>query len=251
MVKNENDDGIRLQLFMARSGVGSRRKCEELIADGFVKVNGETVTSRGLKVTNDDIITYRGRTLHATRKLIYLALHKPSLYICSNSDPEGRNLAIDLLKGEFPVRLYNVGRLDYLSTGLIFFTNDGNFAKIVSHPSSRIEKEYIVETKQEISEDILKNFLKGTWVEGIFYKISSYSYKTPYKVKLVLKEGKNREIRRYFQSRNLKIKKLHRIRIGIVTLGTIPQGGYRFLTEKEVQWFLKKRKKGRENDRSN
>ncbi len=243
MDKKQEDAGIRLQLFMARSGVGSRRKCEELIAEGFVKVNGKTVTTRGFKVSENDIVTYRGRVLRATKKRIYLALHKPALYICSSSDPEGRNLAIDLLKGEFPVRLYNVGRLDYLSTGLIFFTNDGTFAKIVSHPSSGIEKEYLVETKQKIDEEILESFLKGTWVEGVFYKIVSYSYKTPYKVKLVLNEGKNREIRRFFQSRNLKIKKLHRTRIGIVSLGKIPQGGYRFLTEKEVQWFLKKRKK--------
>ncbi len=250
MDKNNSNGALRLQLFMARSGVGSRRACEELIAEGFVKVNGKTVTERGIKVTDEDVVTYRGRVLRATRKRIYLALHKPPLYICSNSDPQGRNLAIDLLKGEFPVRLYNVGRLDYLSTGLIFFTNDGEFAKIVSHPSSGIEKEYLVEAKQEISDDILKSFLKGVWIEGIFYKIESYTFKTPYKVKLVLKEGKNREIRRFFQSRNLKIKKLHRIRIGTVLLGTLPQGGYRFLTEKEVHWFLKKRKKDTAYDRS-
>lgn len=240
---DKDNNPLRLQVFMARSGVGSRRKCEELIALGFVKVNGATVTERGYKVQPGDIVTYRGKELNPTRKKVYLALHKPPMYICSNSDPEGRNLAADLLKGEFPVRLYNVGRLDYLSTGLIFFTNDGNFAKIVSHPSSGIEKEYIVETKQEIKEEILKEFVKGAWVEGVFYKIVSYSYKTPYKVKLVLKEGKNREIRRFFQSRRLKIRKLHRVRIGIVNLGNIPQGGYRFLSEKEVNWFMKTRNK--------
>ena len=248
---NKKENGVRLQLFMARSGVGSRRTCEKLIADGFVKVNGKSVTTQGTKVTNDDVVTFRGRILHATKKNVYIALHKPSLYICSNSDPEGRNLAIDLLKGEFPVRLYNIGRLDYLSTGLIFFTNDGNFAKIVSHPSSGIEKEYLVETKQEIDEEILKSFLKGVWIERVFYKIVSYSYKTPFKVRLVLNEGKNREIRRFFQARNLKIKKLHRIRIGIVNLGTIPQGGYRFLTEKEIHWFLKRKGKKIKYDRSN
>ncbi len=251
MDNNKSEDNLRLQLFMARSGVGSRRKCEELIREGFVKVNGKTINTMGFKVDKTDIVTYRGRELKPTRKLVYLALHKPSFYICSNSDPQGRNLAIDLLKGEFPVRLYNVGRLDYLSTGIIFFTNDGNFAKIVSHPSSGIEKEYIVETKQEIDELILQDFLSGVWVDGIFYKIFSYTYKTPHKVKLVLKEGKNREIRRFFQSRNLKIKKLHRTRIGVVSLGNIPAGGYRFLTEKEVNWFLKSRRKRGKNDSSN
>lgn len=241
----QSAETLRLQVYMARSGVGSRRKCEEYIALGFVKVNGVTVTEKGYKVQKDDRITYRGKLLYPTRKLIYLALHKPPMYICSNSDPEGRNLAVDLLKGEFPVRLYNVGRLDYLSTGLIFFTNDGNFSKIVSHPSSGIEKEYIVETKQEIKKEILEEFVKGAWVEGVFYKIVSYIYKTPFKVKLVLQEGKNREIRRFFQARRLKIKKLHRVRIGIVNLGNIPMGGYRYLSEKEVNWFLKERKKNR------
>ncbi len=245
----DNDEQPRLQVYMARSGAGSRRKCGELIEEGFVKVNGRTEIHKGYRVKKDDVVTFRGRILKPAKKMYYIALHKPPLYICSSSDPEGRNLAIDLLKGEFPVRMYNVGRLDYLSTGLIFFTNDGNFAKIISHPSSGIEKEYIVETKQEIPESVLEEFLRGARVDGVFYKIVSYAYKTPYKVRLVLNEGKNREIRRFFQSRNLKIKKLHRIRIGKVTLGNIPQGGYRFLTEKEVDWFLKKRK-GREKDGS-
>ncbi len=241
MDRKIENNSIRLQVFMARSGVGSRRRCEKLIAEGFVKVNGIKVLTQGYKVTPDDIVTYQGRDLKATHKQIYIALHKPTLYICSNSDPEGRNLAIDLLKGDFPVRLYNVGRLDYLSTGLIFFTNDGEFARIVSHPSSGIDKEYLVETKKKIEEDILNEFQTGVWIDSVFYKIVSYVYKTPFKVRLVLQEGKNREIRRFFQSRNYKIKKLHRIRIGPVSLGNIPSGGYRFLTDKEVHWFLKKK----------
>lgn len=242
---DKNDDKeMRLQVFMARSGIDSRRKCERLITDGFVTVNGTIITEMGHKVSSRDTVLYNGRAVHLIKKKIYLALNKPPLYLCSNSDPQNRNLAIDLIKGDFQERLYNVGRLDYLSTGLIFFTNDGDFTKIVAHPSSGIEKEYIVESKQLIEEKYLIEFMAGVIIEGEHYKLHSYKYKTKYKVKLILLEGKNREIRRFFQARNLKIKKLHRVKIGLVELENIPSGSYRYLTEKEVAWFFKKNKKG-------
>lgn len=240
---DDNKNNLRLQVFMAHSGIDSRRKCELLISEGYVKVNGSVVTQMGVRVSPDDTVTYKGQVLRLINSKIYLALNKPSLYLCSNSDPQGRSLAIDLIKNDFQNRLYNVGRLDYLSTGLIFFTNDGNFTKIVAHPSSGIEKEYIVETKQIINEQILIDFMKGVTIEGEKYKLHSYKYKTKFKVRLVLLEGKNREIRRFFQSRNMKIRKLHRIRIGIVELDNIPSGSYRYLTEKEVAWFISKRKR--------
>lgn len=248
---NKKDDKLRLQLFMARSGIASRRKCERLISDGLVKVNGTIITEMGYKVSKNDSVIYNGHKLNLIKNKIYLALNKPSLYLCSNSDPENRNLAVDLIKNDFQDRLYNVGRLDYLSTGLIFFTNDGDFTKIVAHPSSGIEKEYIVESKQIIEENFLIDFMEGVTIDGERYKLHSYKYKTKYKVKLVLLEGKNREIRRFFQSRNLKIKKLHRVKIGIVELENIPSGSYRYLTEREISWFLKKgRKENLKNDRS-
>jgi 23S rRNA pseudouridine2605 synthase len=240
----ETTDEIRLQVFMARSGIASRRNCEKLISDGYVKVNGIKITEMGYRVSTADTVTYKEQRIHQTKKKLYLALNKPPLYLCSNSDPEQRKLAIDLIKTDFQERLYNVGRLDYLSTGLIFFTNDGDFTKIVAHPSSGIEKEYIVESKQIIEEKYLLEFMAGVTIEGEKYRLHSYKYKTKYKVKLVLLEGKNREIRRFFQARNLKIKKLHRVKIGVVELENLPSGSYRYLTDKEVSWFLKKKKKG-------
>ncbi len=240
---NEKDKTIRLQLFMAKSGIASRRRCEILISEGLVKVNGKTITEKGYKVNLDDKVFYKGQKISILNNKIYLALNKPSLYLCSNSDPQNRKLALDLIKTDFSDRLYNVGRLDYLSTGLIFFTNDGDFTKIVAHPSSQIEKDYIVETKQAIEEQFLLDFMNGVTIEGERYKLHSYKYKTKFKVKLTLLEGKNREIRRFFQSRNLKIRKLHRVKIGIVELENIPTGTYRYLTEKEVAWFFKKGKK--------
>jgi 23S rRNA pseudouridine2605 synthase len=241
---NKTNSEIRLQLFLAKNGLASRRKCEILISNGDVRVNGKVITEMGFKVKPSDIVSYKGTVLNIVTKKIYLALNKPPLYLCSNSDPQNRKLAIDLLKNNFSERLYNVGRLDYLSTGLIFFTNDGDFTKIVSHPSSGIEKEYIVESKQIIEEKFLIEFMTGVVIEGEKYKLHSYKYKTKYKVKLVLMEGKNREIRRFFQSRNLKIKKLHRVKIGIVELDNVPSGSYRYLTEKEVAWFFRKKGKG-------
>lgn len=241
-MENNKINDLRLQVFMARSGIASRRRCESLISEGYVKVNGNVVTQMGLRVSLNDTVTYKGQVLRLVKTKLYLALNKPSLYLCSNSDPQGRSLAIDLIKNDFKDRLYNVGRLDYLSTGLIFFTNDGDFTKTVAHPSSGIEKEYIVETKQPIDEQILLDFMRGVTIEGEKYKLHSYKYKTKFKVKLILLEGKNREIRRFLQSRNMKIRKLHRVRIGIVKLENIPSGSYRYLTEKEVAWFLKKKK---------
>ncbi|MEA1910942.1 MAG: S4 domain-containing protein, partial [Spirochaetota bacterium] len=120
-----NNNEMRLQVFMAKSGIASRRKSESLIADGYVTVNGEKITEMGYRVRSGDKITYKGQIINLTKNKIYLALNKPPLYLCSNSDPQDRNLAIDLIKNDFHDRLYNVGRLDYLSTGLIFFTNDG------------------------------------------------------------------------------------------------------------------------------
>lgn len=243
MVSRQADEAIRLQLYLSRSGVASRRACEKLISEGKVQVNGKVVTEQGLKVTpGEDTVLYRGKAVYPTRQNYYIALHKPVRYICTHHDPEGRSLAEDLIKGKFPVRLYNVGRLDYLSSGLILFTNDGDFAKIATHPSLDIEKEYVVECSQKVNKELLDSFVQGVRIEGVFYKIEEYRFVSPVKVKLVLVEGKNREIRKLFSSSNIKIKRLHRIRIGNIHLGNLPSGAHRKLTPREVSWFLSKGK---------
>ena len=231
-------EGVRLQVYMARCGVASRRKCEELIAQGTVKVDGRTVKVMGYLVSEGQEVTCNGRKLFPVKKHVYIALNKPTGYLCSNYDGENRPLAVDLLKGVYNGRLYNVGRLDFLSSGLIFFTNDGEFTRKVSHPSSRIEKEYVVETREEISEEFLQQCKKGLTVEGVHYRIQHYKRKTPNKVHLVLTEGKNREIRNLFMHQRMKIKKLHRIRIGSVNIKGIPQGQYRYLSVKEIDSLM-------------
>ena len=163
-------------------------------------------------------------------------------YICSNSDPQGRPLAVDLLKSTFSERLYNVGRLDFMSEGLIFFTNDGNFTKIVSHPSSEIEKDYRVLCHDAVAPHILKKWERGVNIDGTFYKIKTFRIVDTHEVILTLIEGKNREIRNLFKSDNIDIKRLIRERIGPVSIKGLSPGAHRLLTSEEVKWFLKKEK---------
>ncbi|HAK45061.1 MAG TPA: rRNA pseudouridine synthase [Spirochaeta sp.] len=235
---NSSDEGLRLQVYLAKAGIGSRRKCEEYISEGMVTVDGETVFTQGMKIT-DQKVSFKGRPVFPARKMVYIALNKPVRYLCTASDPEGRPTAVELVRKAWPGRVYNVGRLDYMSSGLIFFTNDGDFTKIITHPSSGILKTYIVETREDITPEMLNEWKKGITVEGIKYKIEEYELKTPKRVSLTLREGRNREIRNLFNSKRFKIKKLHRIRIGSINIGGLKAGEYRFLTETEVKKLLK------------
>jgi 23S rRNA pseudouridine2605 synthase len=176
------------------------------------------------------------RLLHLETEKVYLAVNKPVGYLCSNSDSRGRPLVLDLLQ-DIPQRIFHVGRLDFRSSGLILYTNDGDFAKTVSHPSSNIEKEYQVETKQPFPEEALLKYRKGLRIAGQNYRLRKYQYKTPRRVVLTLVEGKNREIRRIFEHFGHFPSKIHRIRIGCVHVRGIPAGGYRLLSRQEISWF--------------
>ena len=245
---SQNNDGVRLQVYLANCGLGSRRKCEEFIKEGKVRINNSTITKMGEKVFPGDIVYYRNREVHPTSKKIYLAFYKTTKVISSNNDPQGRTSIMSFFKEFSSYRLFTVGRLDYMSSGLILLTNDGNFGKIVAHPSSEIEKEYIAETSEPVSEEILTELLKGVRINGELYKIKKYTIKNSNKVSLVLIEGKNREIRNIFSHYRIKLKKLQRVRVGCVKITGLLPGTYRNLTEKEVKWFLEGKKK---NDSSN
>jgi 23S rRNA pseudouridine2605 synthase len=221
---------------MARCGVGSRRACETYIREGRVTVNGRTA-ELGSKVGGADRVALDNRPLILERAQVYLAVNKPAGYLCSNSDSRGRPLVLDLLQG-IPQRIFHVGRLDFRSSGLIFYTNDGAFSKIASHPSSRIEKEYQVETKDPFPEEFLLRYKRGLKIQGESYRLKKYQYKTPRKIVLTLIEGKNREIRRVFEHFGFFPTRIHRVRIGCVHVRGIPSGGYRPLSQKEVSWFL-------------
>lgn len=229
----------RLQLFMAKSGVASRRACEEIISEGRVSVNGKIVTTPGTKVSVTDNVCLDGKPITIQdQEKIYVLLNKPAGYVCSNSDEKGRAVALDLLKEDFSQRLFNVGRLDMFSCGLIIFTNDGDFAAKVSHPSSQLEKEYLVETSTPIPEELIQRFQKGIRIDDVFYKCQSIEKTGSRTVKIVLIEGKNREIRRVFEKFELGIKRLIRVRIGNIQMNGLPQGKYRHLTKEEIASLL-------------
>ena len=231
-------DEIRLQVYLARCGVASRRASENLILNGRVSVDGKIVTELGTKVSGKEKICLDGKQIFPEAEKRYILLNKPEGYVCSLADEKDRPIAASLLKDTYTERLYNIGRLDMLSGGAILFTNDGDFSAKVEHPSSEIEKEYEVITVFEYPDEILQKFLRGVRIEGVFYKALSAERISKNKMRIVLIEGKNREIRRVLKFFNIKIKKLTRVRIGCVRLSDLPSGKHRPLTSEEIKGLL-------------
>lgn len=239
---NPNEDGgiprtgaLRLQAFIARCGAASRRGAEELILAGRVEVNGKRVTELGTKVDPGDIVLLDGSRIEEEEKKRYLVLNKPRGYVSSLDDPQGRPLAVGLLKSKIAERVYNVGRLDQWSQGLLIFTNDGDFAAKVGHPSSGIEKEYEVRTSVDIPGPFLDDFVKGLVVEGRKYRAEKARRLGDRQARIVLVEGRNREIRRVFASRAVHVLSLVRVRIGPVLIGDLPEGQFRELSAEEIR----------------
>lgn len=229
---------IRLQRYMAECGVASRRACEKIILSSRVSVNGSVVSVLGTKVSPNDIVTVDGRTIKLEEQKRYVLLNKPSGYVCTSSDEKNRPRALDLLKEYYKERLYSVGRLDMYSEGLIIFTNDGVFASKLAHPSSEIEKEYIISTALPVPDALVTDFRKGVRIEGVFYRCKSCKLYNSHKLQVVLLEGKNREIRRVFEHFGIGIKRLERVRIGSVSRGDLSWGHFRDLTPHEVKNLL-------------
>nr|WP_318714927.1 pseudouridine synthase [uncultured Treponema sp.] len=230
---------MRLQQYMARCGVASRRASEEIIISGRVTVNGELVTTLGTKVSAKDEVCVDGKKIALEETKRYIILNKPAGYVCSSSDEKGRPIALDLLKEKYSERLFNVGRLDMFSCGLIIYTNDGDFAARLSHPSAELEKEYIVDTSTAMPRELADDFMKGVRIDGIFYKCIDARELNSHRMRIVLAEGKNREIRRVFESREVGIRSLMRIRIGCVGVGDLQYGQFRELSQDEVKALLK------------
>jgi 23S rRNA pseudouridine2605 synthase len=225
----------RLQVYLSHAGVASRRKCEELILQGRVRVNGSLVKKLGTQVEPEDSVRLDNREVFPEKKNFYIVLHKPKAYITSRSDPEGRPVIFSLLGDAIGARLFSVGRLDFRSSGLVLLTNDGEFARFVSHPSSQIEKEYSVDTKKEIPQDLLYQVLRGIEKDGVRYRIKRFKHFGPRRANLVLTEGKNREIRNIFAYWNIPLKRVHRIRIGRIFLKNLPSGHFRHLSATEIR----------------
>lgn len=227
----------RLQVYLARAGVASRRASERLIASGRVAVNGERATIPGRTVAPGDRVTLDGSVVAAERRAAYFALHKPAGYLCSNADPLGRRLAIELLPPA-DGRIFHVGRLDMASSGLILFTNDGQLAVRVTHPRYVVEKQYEVTTDRRVPDAVLERYADGWRIGGITYTLAGWRRQGGRRVALTLTEGRNREIRRVLGHAGLVVCRLVRVRIGPLTLDGIPPGSWRRLKESEVAWFL-------------
>ncbi len=232
---------IRLQKFLADAGVASRRASEQIIAEGRVTVNGKTVKELGSKVEpGEDRVAVDGRPLKPKRKL-YLAVHKPKGCICSRNDPEGRPSLDDLLPREWG-NLYSVGRLDFMSEGLIFYTNDGDFSLKLTHPRYGVQKKYRASIQGEVTPEIAALMAKGIYHEGEMLKAESVRILRAVQgkslVELTLREGKNREVRRLFESQGLLVEKLQRTQIGPIKLAELPKGKWRTLTAAEIKSLI-------------
>ncbi|MEM1282665.1 MAG: pseudouridine synthase [Chlamydiota bacterium] len=224
----------RLSKVMAQAGLASRRHCEEIIFTGRVTVNGEVVLLPQTMVEKTDNIKVDGYPLPSIEKKVYYLLNKPPGYLCSNSSHRGEKIVIDLFE-KCPYRLFTVGRLDKETTGLLIVTNDGHFAQRVIHPSADIEKEYLAEVNNPLSEKHLRLVRQGAKVEGSFVKPVEVKKVENTKVRIVVKEGKKREVRVLIKNAGLTVKHLSRIRIGQLSLKNLPEGKWRAMTEHEKQ----------------
>jgi 23S rRNA pseudouridine2605 synthase len=249
----------RLQKILAAAGVASRRKAEELIKSGLVSVNGQIVTALGTKADpQSDHIKVNGKLLSGPERPVYLLLHKPKGYVTTVADPEGRPTVMDLVRG-IGARVYPVGRLDYLSEGLLLLTNDGELAQKLTHAASHVEKTYLVKVSGEPAAEQIEKLRRGVrlraqraplkapaGMERTGQRRRSEAVRTaPAQIRLVreaanpwyevtLLEGRNRQIRRMFEEIEHHVEKIKRVRYGPLELDVEP-GKFRHLTSREVE----------------
>lgn len=233
---------MRLNKFLSNSGIASRRKCDEIILDGKVCVNGKTVTELGTVINEKkDKITVEGKPVKLPSSFVYIKLNKPKGYACTANDEKGRKTIYDLIDCE--ERLFSIGRLDYDTEGLIILTNDGDFANQVAHPKYNIEKEYRVTVEGEVKESELAVMRKGVVVDGERMpsaRVEWLSFENGFtKLSVVIDEGQNRQVRRMFDAIGKSIKLLKRVRIGAVKLGGLGRGEYKDLTEQELNLLVR------------
>jgi 23S rRNA pseudouridine2605 synthase/23S rRNA pseudouridine2604 synthase len=229
---------MRLQKFLSSAGFCSRRKGETLIVSGKVSVNGIPVTELGSKVdTEKDRVRVDGADVVFGEELVYIALNKPVGFVTSCSQQNDK-IVMDLI--DLPQRVYPVGRLDKNSTGLLILTNDGRLHHRLSHPSFDHEKEYEVEVKDPISDKSLEKMAKGMPILGGKTRPAEVFRKSSRKFRIILKEGKNRQIRRMVKHVGNEVVRLKRLRISGVTLGRLPEGAWRHLDREEQHELLSK-----------
>lgn len=232
------DNKVRLQKHLAECGIASRRKAEELIEMGKVKVNGHIATLGAKVDPKRDKITVRGKTVVANTTKMYIMLHKPRGFVTTASDEKGRKCVTDLVK-DVPVRLFPVGRLDMNSEGLLLMTNDGEFANRLTHPSFHVNKTYRVTVKGDVVDEKIIQLKEGIMLDGektLPCDCFIAERKTDRTVLIfIIQEGRNRQIRRMCEAVGLEVLRLKRTEIAGVKLGMLPRGSWRPLNEKEMR----------------
>ena len=232
--------GERLQKFLARAGVGSRRQCEGLIVQGRVNVNGETVTQLGSRVSpGKDIVSVDGVVVR-TEKPLYLVFHKPKNCLCASRDERGRKTVLDFLPG-ISQRIYNVGRLDYDAEGLLILTNDGDFAHRVIHPRFRIPRTYRAAVKGFFTPEAGNSLRRGVKLDGKLIRPLSLRVisrgKRMSRLQLEIAQGINRQVKRMLSLVGYEITAIKRIKMGEVVLASLPPGKFRRMTRTELRSF--------------
>ncbi|MDX1904473.1 MAG: pseudouridine synthase [Thermonemataceae bacterium] len=242
-VEKENIQDWRLNKYIANAGICSRREADELIAKGLIKVNGKVVVEMGYKVKPQDKVMYQNKLL-SLEKSVYILLNKPKNFITTTEDPEERKTVMELIKNACEERVYPVGRLDRHTTGLLLFTNDGDLAKKLSHPSSNIKKVYQVMIDKPITETDFIKIQEGLTLEDGFIKVDALAVLDRNVLGVELHSGRNRIVRRIFEHLGYQVEKLDRTMYAGLSKKDLPRGKWRFLTEKEVillKHFTKKK----------
>lgn len=231
---------MRLNKYIAAAGVCSRRKADELIANGNVRINGAVMKEMGYDVADDDTVQVNGRTISAASKKVYVAVNKPLGYITSMDDDRSRATVAELV-ADIPERLFPVGRLDYNTTGLLIMTNDGDLTYTLTHPKHEVWKTYIATVSGVISDNRIARLRKGVDIGGFVT--------SPAKVRVIkqmprhavveisIHEGKNRQVRKMFAAVGNKVQELERVSIGDIRLGRLMSGHYRKLTREEIEYL--------------
>lgn len=230
---------MRLNKYLAQCGLGSRRKCDEIISKGKIKINGQIVKDFSFSVTNEDYVQYNNKLIDAETLVTYM-LFKPKGYICTKNDKYNRKVIYDLLPSG---NLFSVGRLDYDTTGLILLTNDGDLCYKLSHPKFKIKKKYIVSTDQKLTNNQVKQISKGLRIDNKIKYTATINFLSSEKNKffwdVILTEGKNREIKKIFNFFGIKVLSLHRYKFGNLMLGALKEGKYRKIKKSELKSFEK------------
>lgn len=237
---------MRLQKFIAQCGIASRRSAEKIIESGRVRVNGEIVDYMGCVIDPDkDIVEVDGRRIEEEIQKYYIMLNKPKNYVTTVSDDLGRPTVMQLVT-DINARIYPVGRLDFDTTGLLIMTNDGDFANILAHPSHVVNKVYIARIDKPLDEEQIKTLCTGVELDGVMTApAKAENIKRPQKgfeVKITIHEGRNRQVRRMLESVGANVMSLKRISVGSLTLGNLPEGKWRRLSDAEINKLRGKKK---------